>query len=154
MCWEVGLYRHGTYEDIASMLAERTEALYVYALVDPTRSPCFSFQGTPFYIGLGRGLRLVQHEKSSGKVVLDRMGREKEFAKKEVLRALASAGLSPVYVIDSLFPQTQEGRVFQDQRETELIIRIGLSRDDTGPLTNRQRYHLPYPGWQPPWGNR
>lgn len=98
---------------------------YVYVL----RRPDGAGLGTPFYVGIGQGMRIFCHEeeardpnRSNGKLV--------------TIRSIWSEGKEVVRTIDSVHQQEPW------DREEELINSLGRLAEGTGPLINAQTYSL------------
>jgi hypothetical protein len=100
---------------------------YVYLLRKPDGERQFGGIGTPFYVGIGRGLRLFSHEK-------DARNPARSNAKVATIRAIWANGGEVVRTIDSLH------KIEPFDREEELINSIGRLAEGAGPLTNAQTY--------------
>lgn len=100
---------------------------YVYVLRHPDAETKFGGHGTPFYVGIGQGLRLFSHEEEARDPL-------QTSAKVEVIRAIWANGGEVVRTIDSVHAADPWNR------EEELINAIGRIADGTGPLTNAQTY--------------
>lgn len=99
---------------------------YVYVLRHDDGAEAFGGTGSPFYVGIGKGHRLFDHEKAAR--VPTTAG-----AKVAAIRAAWHEGREVVRTIDSFHPLDPW------HREAELVDAIGLLKDGTGPLTNEQR---------------
>lgn len=102
-------------EEIRELLAENPNQHYVYVLKDSV--------GSPFYVGLGQGLRLFQHEDEAHDVA-------NRSAKCERIRGIIHRGEEIDYEIDSFHDVTPW------HREEELIQSISKVYQ----LTNAQSY--------------
>jgi len=100
---------------------------YVYILRKPDGVPNCGGLGTPFYVGIGQGVRLFSHEDEARDP--GRTG-----AKVETIRSIWAAGDEVVRTIDSVHS------VEPWDREEALINSIGRLADGSGPLTNAQTY--------------
>jgi hypothetical protein len=89
---------------------------YVYILSRP--------DGTPFYVGCGRGVRIKGHRKESRTPA--------KSPKLDIIRSIEAEGDYVRYQIDS-WHDTTDAAV---EREIELIYQIGRSDQGYGPLTN------------------
>ncbi len=100
---------------------------YVYILRKPDGERRFGGIGTPFYVGIGRGLRLFSHEKEARNPAC--------FSEKvETIRAIWANGGEVVRTVDSVH------KIEPFDREEELINSIGRLAEGAGPLTNAQTY--------------
>lgn len=117
-------------QHMKKLLQDNKARHYVYILRHPDEIECFGGIGTPFYVGIGQGLRMFQHALEA---------RNKEFLNAKVLaiRQIWSAGKEIAYTIDSWHETTPY------LREAELLNKIGLLSNSTGPLTNAQNYAPP-----------
>ncbi|AWJ87760.1 hypothetical protein TSH58p_30065 (plasmid) [Azospirillum sp. TSH58] len=100
---------------------------YVYLLRRPDGVVCHGGIGTPFYVGIGQGMRLFAHEEEARDPT--RTG-----PKVEAIRAIWAAGGDVVRTIDSVHAHEPWAR------EEALINAIGRLADGRGPLTNAQVY--------------
>ncbi|WP_161808752.1 GIY-YIG nuclease family protein [Tsuneonella troitsensis] len=83
--------------------------------------------GTPFYVGIGQGLRLFSHEEEA-------KDPKRNSLKLETIRQVWSEGKEVIREIDGFHD------VEPWDREEYLINEIGLVWSGTGPLTNAQVY--------------
>lgn len=100
---------------------------YVYVLRRPDGQPCFNGKGTPFYVGLGQGLRLFSHVQAARDPAV-------QGTKVAVIREIWAAGCQVVHCIDSWHDHEPW------DREEELIRLIGQIKHGTGSLANEQDY--------------
>lgn len=66
---------------------EKSMNFYVYALLDPRKAPLDDFQHEPFYVGLGKGLRMFSHDENAPNILVRRK-----------IRKILAAGLEVVHV--------------------------------------------------------
>ncbi len=112
----------GTREDAYAFVSRRQEGFYVYILCRPN--------GRPFYVGKGKGNRLVQHELEALRE--HPIGETNPF-NCNVIRKINKSGAAVVYQIDSWYgPDAEQACLI---RETELIEGLGRFHEG-GPLTN------------------
>ncbi|WP_137751683.1 GIY-YIG nuclease family protein [Sphingopyxis sp. L1A2A] len=116
----------GNPSELDQALAKGLGPNYVYILRHPDEVEKFGGVGTPFYVGIGIGHRIFEHEKAAS--IASTTGR-----KVTAIRAIWAAGGEVARTIDS-FDQTDLWH-----REAELVNAIGLLKDGTGTLTNEQR---------------
>ena len=109
------------------LLAEKKMGYYVYVLRKPDNLALFGGVGTPFYVGIGRNMRMYEHEKEAKKGKLNSL-------KVKMIKDIWSAGGNILYTIDSWHEQVPW------HREEELINWIGRVKDGNGSLTNEQTY--------------
>lgn len=100
---------------------------YVYILRYPDGIECYGGFGTPFYVGLGQGLRVFAHEKEASDP-------KNSSAKVEAIRSIWEQGQQIIRTLDSVHDQEPW------DREEELINEIGRLAEGRGPLTNDQTY--------------
>jgi hypothetical protein len=81
----------------------------------------------PFYVGIGRGLRLFDHEREARNTRVTSL-------KIETIRRIWNEGGEILRSIDSLHDREPW------EREESLINQWGLVKDGSGSLTNEQRY--------------
>lgn len=112
----------GSRHEAQSFTTSRSEGYYVYVLCRP--------DGRPFYVGKGKGSRLVQHELEA--LRHHPVGETNPF-KCNVIRKIRNSGGSVLYRIDSWYGLDAEADCLL--RETELINRLGRLHEG-GPLTN------------------
>ncbi len=108
---------------------EGTKKHYTYILRKPDGMVYHGGTGTPFYVGIGQGMRLFQHveeAKEPGK-----SGR-----KVSCIRDIWASGGEVIHTIDGFFDEEPWGR------EAALLRSIGQLKHGTGPLTNEQDYAL------------
>jgi hypothetical protein len=100
---------------------------YVYVLRHPDGVPQRGGSGTPFYVGIGQGMRLFAHEDEAKDASSNN-------PKITAIRSIWAAGAEVIRQIDS-FHEFEPW-----SREEELCREIGLASTGTGPLLNAQRY--------------
>lgn len=103
--------------DVLALIKAESRRFYVYLLCRP--------DGTPFYVGVGTGRRLLDHAIFARRPSLDSH-------KLRVIRALWCRGEDIRYEIAAWF----EDRGRAEMREAEIIAQIGRRDLRTGPLTN------------------
>jgi len=114
--------------DLTQLIADSSDGPhYVYLLRKPDGQPQFGGIGTPFYVGIGQGMRPFAHEEEARDPA--RSG-----AKVETIRSIWDTGGEVVRTIDSVHAAEPW------DREEELINLIGRLAEDAGPLTNAQTY--------------
>jgi len=132
---------HPSVAIVKERLARHPGVPYIYVLRRPDGVECWGGVGTPFYVGVGTpNTRLFAHEAHAHKIKLDTSGRERDHLKKSTIRAIHAAGGQVVYSIDSFWPDGRYGNAAL--READLINAMGLLRDGSGILANRQRYEV------------
>jgi hypothetical protein len=113
--------------DIDHILSSGQGSHYVYILRYPDKVEVHAGLGTPFYVGIGQRYRLFEHEKEA-------RTSNSDTAKLRTIREIWANGGEVVRTIDSV--HLKEPWL----REDELLRSIGLISDQTGPLTNAQKY--------------
>lgn len=111
--WEKCIMADGILAEIKAA----KKPLYVYILSKP--------DGTPFYVGKGKGRRLFEHEKDARKT-------NRRSHKLSIIRKILRSGCEVAYSIDSWHDTDQSAC----DREVSLISEIGRYDLGTGPLTN------------------
>lgn len=104
-------------------VAEHGKTHYTYILRYP--------DGTPFYVGIGQGVRMFSHVEEARDPSRDNL-------KAETIREIWADGGDVLHTVDRLFEQEPW------DREAELILAIGQQKHATGPLTNAQDYAPSY----------
>lgn len=102
--------------EVSALLSSEKDRFYVYLLLRPN--------GTPFYVGKGRGRRVFSHETEA-------LG-DGCTHKLNVIRAIAQAGKDLAYEIVAFYDTERECH----RRDIEEIQRIGRHDLKTGPPTN------------------
>lgn len=114
--------------DLGRLIAKSGDRVhYVYLLRMPDGEAKFGGFGTPFYVGIGQGMRLFAHEEEARNPASGG-------AKVETIRSIWANGGEVVRTIDSIHA------VEPWDREEELINSIGRLVGAAGPLTNAQAY--------------
>lgn len=112
---------------LRDLLDRGGRSYYTYLLRRPDGVACFNGRGTPFYVGIGRDMRMFSHVAQARDS--DRTGR-----KVDAIQQILRLGGEVLHCIDS----------FHDRepwdREEALIRIIGQAKHGTGPLTNEQNY--------------
>lgn len=113
--------------DLRRILHGHPGSHYVYLLCLPPDSALL----VPFYVGIGKGLRIFSHEDEARDMSVS--GR-----KVDRIRGIWSMGGELIRVIDGIHEAEPWAR------EEELINKFGLEKDGSGVLTNEQRYSRSY----------
>lgn len=106
---------------LLSLLTESMKTHYTYILRFP--------DGTPFYVGIGRGIRMFAH-------VQEARNQSRNSLKIDTIRGIWKKGGEVLHTIDGLYDEEPWSR------EAELILAIGQRKHGSGPLTNAQDYSL------------
>lgn len=130
-------------EAVLSQIAAASDEFYVYMLRWPDGRPCWGGRGTPFYVGRGSRDRLFEHVKNAHVESSDTNGLPRNLMRRAVILGIHQLGQAVVHTVDSFWADVGDA----DQREVHLINEIGLIRDGTGILTNRQRYEFAESDW-------
>jgi hypothetical protein len=107
-----------TREVARQQITERPGHYYIYVLCQP--------DGTPFYVGKGRGQRVFQHEAEA-------CNPSRRSHKCNLIRRIQREGSPVGYVLDSFYEIEADSLV----RERELIACFGRYDLRAGPLTNQ-----------------
>jgi len=105
-----------TKDEVSALLQQRVGQFYIYILYRP--------DGTPFYVGKGKGRRVFFHEAEA-------LGTGRSH-KLNVIRSIVRDGGVVGYDIPAFYEDESECH----RRETEEILRFGRHDLRTGPLTN------------------
>jgi hypothetical protein len=104
---------------LLALLGRNNKSHYTYILRFP--------DGTPFYVGIGQGARMLAH-------VEEARDPSRDSLKVKTIRDIWANGGAVLHTVDRLYDREPW------DREAELILSIGQQKHGTGPLTNAQDY--------------